>query len=243
MYRVRYGKNKLLYGNIIMWENIFTLFQYLWFFANATIALYIISRLVDTLFPKLCKVLKKDSKPTAFDPRFFDLLIEITNQNKKFNQRQEKMEAKIQQIVDEQKIIMKMQKKEEKLSLKHHRDTVNNQEQSDMKLENFKDELTSQQQELKKLCLETRSSLQNQIKQQGVLQNLVLDLKPSNENQQDSAKKENELNNECNICMERPLAIALKPCGHTLCFQCAKKLKECHKCRAKISKLQKIFID
>ena len=57
-----------------------------------------------------------------------------------------------------------------------------------MNLENFKDELTSQQQELKKLCLETKPSLQNQSKQQGVLQNLVLDLKPSNENQQGGAK-------------------------------------------------------
>ena len=196
----------------------------------------------------------KDSKPTAFDPRFFDLLVELTNRSnqqkiemtnqlKEFNQNQEKMEAKIKQIVEEQKISIKTQKKEEKLSLQHHRDIVNNQEQSDMKLENFKDELTSQQQELKKLCLETRSSLQNQIKQQGVLQNLVLDLKPSNENQQGGAKKDNELNNECKICMERPMATALIPCGHTVCFQCAKKLKECHKCRAKISKLQKIFID
>ena len=231
----------------IMLENILTVFQCLCFFANTTIALYVISRSVDTLLPKLRKVLKKDSKPTAFDPRLFDLLVEITNQNKKFNQRQEKMEAKIQQIVDEQKIIMKMQKKEEKLSLQHHRDIVNNQEQSDMKLENFKDELTSQQQELKKLCLETRSSLQNQIKQQGVLQNLVLDLKPTNENQQGATRKENDLNNECKICMERPLDTALTPCGHTVCFQCAKKLKfeqkYCPTCRDKISGLQKVFLN
>ena len=93
--------------------------------------------------------------------------------------------------------------------------------------------------------METRPSLQNQSKQQGVLQNLVLDLKPSNENQQDSAKKETELNNECKICMERPLATALTPCGHTVCFQCAKKLKfkDCPTCRVKISGLQKIFLN
>ena len=237
-------------------------------------------RSVNELFQKLCNTLKnylssqsasggyewlknnqntdnlKDSKPTAFDPRFFDLLVELTdkikqqkvemtNQHKEFNQNQEKTEVKIQQIVEEQKIIIKTQKKEEKLSLQHHRDIVNNQEQSDMKLENLKDELSSQQKELKKLCLETRSSLQNQIKQQGVLQNLVLDLKPSNENQQDSAKKETELNNECKICMERPLATALIPCGHTVCFQCAKKLKfkDCPTCRVKISGLQKIFLN
>ena len=198
----------------------------------------------------------KDSKPTVFDPKIFDLLVELTdkinqqkvqmtNQQKVFNQNQEKMEAKIQQIVEEQKIIIKTQKKEEKLSLQHHRDIVNNQEQSDMKLENFKDELTSQQQELKKLCLETRSSLQNQIKQQGVLQNLVLDLKPTNENQQGAAKKETELNNECKICMERPLETALTPCGHTVCFQCSKKLKfkDCPTCRVNISGLQKIFLN
>ena len=160
-------------------------------------------------------------------------------------EQNKKVETKIQQIVDEQKIIIKTQKKEEKISLQHHRDIVNNQGQSDMKLENLKDELISQQKELKKLCLETRSSLQNQIKQQGVLQNLVLDLKPSNENQQGAAKKETDLNNECKICMERPLATALTPCGHTVCFQCAKKLKfrDCPTCRVKISGLQKIFLN
>ena len=68
-----------------------------------------------------------------------------------------------------------------------------------MKLENLKDELISQQQELKKLCLETRSSLQNQIKQQGIFQNLVLDMKNSNENHQ-GAKKDHDFNYECKIC-------------------------------------------
>ena len=172
-------------------------------------------------------------------------MVEITNQHKEFNKGQEKMEAKIQRIVEEQKIIIKTQKKEEKLYLQHHRDIVNNQEQSDIKLENIRDELIFQQKELNKLCLETRSSLQNQIKQQGVFQNLVLDMKPSNENQQGAAKKETELNNECKICMERPLETALTPCGHTVCFQCSKKLKfkDCPTCRVKISGLQKIFLN
>ena len=238
-------------------------------------------RSVNELFQKLCNTLKnylnsqsasggyewlksnqntdnlKDSKPTAFDLRFFDLLVELTdkikqqnvdmtNQHKELNQNQEKTEAKIQQIVEEQKIIIKTQKKEEKLSLQHHRSILNNQEQSDMKLENLKDELISQQQELKKLCLETRSSLQNQIKQQGIFQNLVLDMKTSNENHQ-GAKKDHEFNNECKICMERPLDTALTPCGHTVCFQCAKKLKfeqkYCPTCRDKISGLQKVFLN
>ena len=117
---------------------------------------------------------------------------------------------------------------------------------SDMKLENLKDELISQQQELKKLCLETRSSLQNQIKQQGIFQNLVLDMKTSNENHE-GAKKDHEFHNECKICMERPLDTALTPCGHTVCFQCAKKLKfeqkYCPTCRDKISGLQKVFLN
>ena len=249
-------------------ENLTTIFQYLSYFASATITFYVIFRSLNELLQRLCNILATASR---FDengntqntdnsnfskPTVFDILVELTdklnqqkvqmsNQQKLFNQNQEKMEAKIKQIVEEQKIIIKTQKKEEKLSLQHHRDIVNNQEQSDMKLENLKDELISQQKELKKLCLETRSSLQNQIKQQGVLQNLVLDLKPSNENQQDSAKKETELNNECKICMERPLATALTPCGHTVCFQCAKKLKfkDCPTCRVKISGLQKIFLN
>ena len=263
-------------------ENVTAIFKYLCYFASATIAFYVIFRSVNEPFYKLCNILvkalrskagfgeyewlennqntdnSKDSKTTAFDPRFFDLLVkltdkmeqqkvEMTNQQKEFNQNQKKMEAKIQQIIEEQKIIIKMQKKEEKLSLQHHREIVNNQEQSDMKLENFKEELISQQKELKKLCLETRSSLQNQIKQQGVLQNLVLDLKPSNENQLVPAKKECDLNNECRICMERPLSTAFVSCGHTVCFQCAKKLKseskDCPTCRVKISGLQKIFLN
>ena len=49
------------------------------------------------------------------------------------------------------------------------------------KLENYHEEVTVKQQELKKLGLDTRSTLNNQVKQQGILQNLVLDLKTPNE--------------------------------------------------------------
>ena len=116
------------------------------------------------------------------------------------------------------------------------------------KLENYHEEVTVKQQELKKLGLDTRSTLNNQVKQQGILQNLVLDLKTPNEKDrnQNVAQSGSESVIECKICMEKPLDAVLKNCGHTMCFECAKKMKkekkDCPTCREKIMGFQKIFL-
>ena len=96
------------------------------------------------------------------------------------------------------------------------------------------------------LCLETKFTLNNQIKQQGHFHNLVLDLKTLNTGMIQAAKVETGQRFECKICMEKPLATVLTPCGHTMCFDCAKKVrsqkKDCPTCREKIFGLQKIFL-
>jgi hypothetical protein len=119
--------------------------------------------------------------------------------------------------------------------------TLNNLGKMDGKFENYHEEVTVKQQELKKLGLDTRSTL-------GILQNLVLDLKTPNEKDrnQNVAQSEPESVIECKICMEKPLDAVLKNCGHTMCFECAKKMKkekkDCPTCREKIMGFQKIFL-
>ena len=136
--------------------------------------------------------------------------------------------------------------KQEKVLSQQQKVTLNNLEKMEGKHENYHEEVTIKQQELKKLCLDTRLSLNNQIKQQGLLQNLVLDLKTPNEKVKNVAQSESESCNECKICMERPLNTVLKNCGHTMCFKCAKILKKekkyCPTCREKIMGFQKIFL-
>ena len=55
-------------------------------------------------------------------------------------------------------------------------------------------------------------------------------------------EKTEEENIQCNICMENKKNAVLKPCGHTYCVACAKKLKECAVCRKKIKKIEAFFI-
>ena len=179
--------------------------------------------------------------------------VEITNQQKEliqqrktFNQKQDQMESKIKEIVDEQKNMIKQ------VLSQQQKATLNNlekmEEKLEGKLENYHEEVIFKQQELKKLCLDTRLSLNNQIKQQGLLQNLVLDLKTPNgkDKNQNVAQRDPEPVNECKICMERPLNAVLKNCGHTMCFECAQKMKkekkDCPTCREKIMGFQKIFL-
>jgi hypothetical protein len=177
--------------------------------------------------------------------------VEITNQQKEliqerktFNQKQDQMEGKFKQLLDEQRNM----NKQEKVLSQQQKVTLNNLEKMEGKLENYHEGVTVKQQELKKLVLDTRSTLNNQVKQQGLLQNLVLDLKNPNEKgrNQNVAQSEPESVIECKICMEKPLDAVLKNCGHTMCFECAKKMKkekkDCPTCREKIMGFQKIFL-
>ena len=206
----------------------------------------------------------KESEPSVFECMMLRKLteltetisqqkVEMTNQQKEFiqqrktfNQKQDQMESKIKEIVDEQKNMIKQ------VLSQQQKATLNNlekmEEKLEGKLENYHEEVIFKQQELKKLCLDTRLSLNNQIKQQGLLQNLVLDLKTPNgkDKNQNVAQRDTESVNECKICMERPLNAVLKNCGHTMCFECAKKMKkgkkDCPTCREKIMGFQKIFL-
>ena len=170
--------------------------------------------------------------------------VELTNQQKTFNQKQDQIEGKIKEILNEQRNM----NKQEKVLSQQQKVTLNNLEKMEGKLENYHEEVTIKQQELKKLCLDSRSTLNNQVKQQGLLQNLVLDLQPPNkkDKNQNVAPNDPESVNECKICMERPLDAVLKDCGHTMCFDCAKKMKrekkDCPTCRERIIGFQKIFL-
>ena len=184
--------------------------------------------------------------------------VEMTNQQKEFiqqrktfNQKQDQMESKIKEILDEQRHMNNWSKQEkvqqQKVTLLIS-NLSNSLDKMERQLENNHEEVIFKQQELKKLCLDTRLSLNNQVKQQGLLQNLVLDLKPPNEKakNQNVTQSDPESVNECKICMERPLDAVLKNCGHTMCFECAKKMKrekkDCPTCREKIVGFQKIFL-
>ena len=90
-------------------------------------------------------------------------------------------------------------------------------------------------------CKDLQKVIGNQTKQQGFLQNLVLDLKGNSNGRSEEgeakAKIENdEVNKECKICMDRALAVALRPCGHVaVCEDCEEKLpKKCPICRKSI---------
>ena len=198
----------------------------------------------------------KESEPSVFERMMLRKLtelvetialqkVEISNQQKEFIQQ---MESKIKEVLDEQRNM----NKQEKVLSQQQKATLNNLDKMEGKLEgkleNYHEEVIFKQQELKKLCLDTRSTLNNQVKQQGLLQNLVLDLKSPDkkDKNQNVAQSEPESVNECKICMERSLNAVLKNCGHTMCFECAQKMKkekkDCPTCREKIVGFQKIFL-
>ena len=45
----------------------------------------------------------------------------------------------------------------------------------------------------------------------------------------------------CAICLDKPLDIALMPCGHRACADCAPKLTLCHVCRAPVSSRVRVY--
>lgn len=47
----------------------------------------------------------------------------------------------------------------------------------------------------------------------------------------------------CSVCFERPVQVALVPCGHSnLCRKCSRKLKQCPFCRREIVRRQKLYL-
>ena len=114
------------------------------------------------------------------------------------------------------------------------------------KIENQNKIVEKQYGELKKECSEIKTSINNQTRQQGILQNLVLDLKNSDgKSEQAQAESESpERSKECKICMDKDLSVALRPCGHiVVCEDCVGKLsRKCPTCRETIIGTLKIYL-
>jgi hypothetical protein len=47
----------------------------------------------------------------------------------------------------------------------------------------------------------------------------------------------------CRVCLDRPLEVALEPCGHVaICRDCANRLDSCPICRTSIAKKKNVFV-
>ena len=90
------------------------------------------------------------------------------------------------------------------------------------------------------VCSEIQNSVKNLTKQQGFLQNLVLDLKSAMKEQ---VQTEEDSSDKCVFCFDKVLNVALNPCGHVIaCTDCEKKLpKNCPICRNVISNTLRIY--
>jgi len=116
--------------------------------------------------------------------------------------------------------------------------------------ENFDDQnsmLEKQNEDLKKQLSQIKTSINNQTRQQGILQNLVLDLKNSDDMSDQARAQENEsdeTSRQCIICMDNDLCVALRPCGHIVaCEGCVGKLtRKCPTCRETIIGTLKIYL-
>ena len=107
-------------------------------------------------------------------------------------------------------------------------------------------QFTKTKEDLGKHCKSVQTTIGNLTKQQGLLFNLVLDLKNVNgdSNQAQRQSETNESNQECRICLDKPLCIALVPCGHIVaCLDCEKKLPtDCPTCRNEITGTLKVYL-
>jgi rubrerythrin len=98
-----------------------------------------------------------------------------------------------------------------------------------------------QNEDFRKYLMDVQIAIDNQTKQQSLLQNLILDLKNSkigfNPDNLESEKK------KCVICLDKDLSVALVPCGHMFaCKSCAKKMPHvCPICRSAITDTLKIY--
>lgn len=147
--------------------------------------------------------------------------------------KEEIMETQLQQLQE-----LKSQKKQI-LNLQQNNKRPNQQKQEfliETKLEHLREEL---KEEFNNQCKNIQINIRNITKQQGMLQNLVLDIV----NQRDPSIDEIESSNKCVICLDKSLSVAIRPCGHVIaCFDCAQKLpNECPICRNVILDTLRIY--
>ena len=90
-----------------------------------------------------------------------------------------------------------------------------------------------------KKCEKIQTAISNQTEQQNALKNLI-----KNSNIVNKTKEQEDIKNECKICMLKSVKIALKDCGHTFCHDCAnpKKTPNCPYCHKKNTGALKIYL-
>lgn len=179
----------------------------------------------------------KKTLQNQIDVKFESLEIEL-----KKNQKAEFADLKNQQKL----FITKQQNNPQKAEFLEQKFT----EIKEKTKQNFDDQnrmLEKQNEDLKKQLSQIKTSINNQTRQQGILQNLVLDLKSSNDksDQPHRAQAESdETSRQCIICMDKDLCVALRPCGHIVaCEGCVGKLtRKCPTCRETIIGTLKIYL-
>ena len=180
---------------------------------------------------QLVKILK-----THTDTKFENFEMEI-----KKNQKEQFSDMKNQQKL----FLMQLQNNSKKNEFQDSKFTEI-KDGMQQKIDNQSKIIEKQYGELKNKCSEIKTSINNQTRQQGILQNLVLDLKNSDHGSE-KAQEESECpkrSKECKICMDKDLSVALRPCGHiVVCEDCVGKLsRKCPTCRETIIGTLKIYL-
>ena len=170
------------------------------------------------------------------DSKFKELEIELKrNQVQLFTDFENQHKLFLEQLRNKTKMQSYLDSKFDELK----KETEENFNDQNKKVQNQLESVTNQ-------CKKIQSALVNQTKQQGLIQNLVLDLKNYTAKQdatQDRIEK-TEIDYDCKICMDKQVSIALQSCGHIVCCDdCAPKLpRNCPLCRKLIVGKLKIYL-
>jgi len=151
--------------------------------------------------------------------------IEYQNEDQEPNMQNELILEKLEELQKRQDDCLSKQQEEFDQQKEYLKDIYNRQ----------KDDLKQQQKALNQHHIDTLLQRIDKFQKQQELQDDQVEIK-------DQAK---ERNTKCVICLDKPLLIALKPCGHVCaCHKCAKKLPvhgECPICRTVITGTLKVY--
>ena len=164
---------------------------------------------------------------TLFATKFEQVKTELKNNNQQVSELKNQQKQLLQQLQNQKK-------KPKKEALESKIDNLNGDFKEQKQAFNRCDlHITS-------VCSEIQNSIKNLTKQQGFLQNLVLDLKSAMKEQ---VQTEEDSRDKCVFCFDKVLNVALNPCGHVIaCTDCEKKLpKNCPICRNVISNTLRIY--